>query len=44
MDESVEGVDFHRDGAEVHPYLLLCLLSGLAVPVGLTAFLLLWVL
>lgn len=44
MDEAKEGVDFHRDGVDVHPYLLLCLLAVVAVPVGLTAFLVMWVL
>lgn len=44
LDESVEGVDWHREGADVNPYLLVLLLALLAVPVALTAFLVMWIL
>lgn len=44
MSQAEEGVDYHRDGADVHPALLALMLAAILVPVALTALLLLVVL
>lgn len=35
MDDAKEGVDYHRDGHDVRPLLLVLLLAAILVPVGL---------
>lgn len=44
MDESMAGVDYHEEGAQMPSWLLALLLLTLGIPVGLVAFLMLWVL